>query len=106
MTIAEILEALMLAAFSVGWYWSISVMLWTRRPYGKSSGFICCTIAGYSLGLAAQLLQWHYSAAFSYLIVLYGWNLAMTTIDLMLVVYFTRTSKFPVRRREQLRVKA
>lgn len=105
MTIAEILEALMLAAFSVGWYWSISVMLWTRRPYGRSGGFIYCTIAGYGLGLAAQLFQWYEGAVFNYLIVLYGWNMLMTTIDLMLVAYFTRTSKFPVRHREQLRVK-
>ena len=48
---AAVIGFLMLAAFSVGWYWSISVMIWTRRPYGKSRAFICCTISGYGLGL-------------------------------------------------------
>lgn len=99
MTVPNILEALMLTAFSIGWYWSISVMLWTRRPYGKSSAFICCTIAGYGMGLVAQILEWQSGAAFSYLIILYSWNLAMTTVDLALVVYFTRKSlKSPTHR--------
>lgn len=80
----------MLAAFSIGWYWSISVMLRTRRPYGKSRAFISCTIAGYCLGLAAQILEWQSGGTFHYLIVLYGWNLIVTCLDMTLLLYFTR----------------
>ncbi len=51
MSTSEILEALMLAAFSVGWYWSIFYMLMNKRAYGKSGGFVCFTIIGYGMGL-------------------------------------------------------
>lgn len=94
MTTSEILEAMMLASFSVGWYWSIIYMLRKRRPYGKSGGFVCFTIVGYGMGLTAKILAWQMGMPFSYLIILYGWNLGMTALDLILVVYFTRISSF------------
>ena len=80
MSTSEILEALMLAAFSVGWYWSIFYMLMNKRAYGKSGGFVCFTIIGYGMGLTAKILEWQSGMSFSYLIILYGWNLAMTAL--------------------------
>ncbi|MEM7060817.1 MAG: hypothetical protein AAF557_24825 [Pseudomonadota bacterium] len=88
MSISDSLEAMMLCCFSIGWYWSIFAMLWTRQPYGKSAAFVSCTIVGYALGLGAKLLLWHAGQPFSYLIVLYSWNLVVTGVDLWLFLYF------------------
>lgn len=92
MTAAEIFEALMLGAFSVGWYWSIFAMIWTGRPYGKNIAFVACTVAGYGFGLTSKLLMWHAGDPFGYLIILYSWNLFMTVVDICLFIKLSRRS--------------
>ena len=87
MSLGETLEGVMLGCFSIGWYWSIFTMVWTRRPYGKSAVFVGFTVLGYSFGLTAHLLCLRSGDPFSYLIILYAWNLAVTLIDLGLVLY-------------------
>lgn len=87
MSIGDSLEAMMLCCFSIGWYWSIFAMFWTRMPYGKSAAFVSFTVIGYTLGLCAQVLAWHDGQPFSYLIVLYSWNLVVTVFDLWLYLY-------------------
>ncbi|MEM7507717.1 MAG: hypothetical protein AAF415_13325 [Pseudomonadota bacterium] len=86
----DYLEALMLGCFSIGWYWSIGCMLATGRPYGKSACFVGFTICGYCLGLAAKLWVWQAGGGFSYLVYVYGWNLTVAAIDLLLVIHYAR----------------
>lgn len=89
MSISEIFETLMLACFSVGWYWSIFTMLWTGRPYGKSAAFVTFTVLGYGLGLGAQLIEWCGGRSLNYLMIMYAWNLTVTVIDLGLLSVLT-----------------
>lgn len=93
MSISDSLEAMMLCCFSIGWYWSIFAMFWTQIPYGKSAAFVVFTIVGYALGLGAKLLSWYAGDAFSYLIVLYTWNLAVTVFDLWLFLYLSGAAR-------------
>lgn len=79
----------MLACFSIGWYWSIFIMIWTGRPYGKSAAFVTFTVCGYLLGLIAQTLELHHTGHLTYLLVMYGWNLCITLIDLCLLSFLT-----------------
>ncbi|MEL7138707.1 MAG: hypothetical protein AAFP67_06635 [Pseudomonadota bacterium] len=90
MSVTEILEAMMLSCFSLGWYWSIFTMVLTRQPSGKSAAFVICTVVGYLLGLSARVIDWQMSDAFSYLILLYSWNLAVCVIDLGLLLKLSR----------------
>lgn len=86
----EILEGVMLGCFSLGWYWSIFAMVWTGRVHGKSAIFVLFTVAGYCLGLTAKVIAWRSGTPFSYLIVLYAWNLGVTLVDLWLVHRLSR----------------
>ncbi|MBM7066781.1 hypothetical protein [Actibacterium sp. 188UL27-1] len=96
MTLYDTLEGVMLGCFSIGWYWSIFTMVRTGRPSGKSAVFVCFTVAGYGCGLTAHIIALRHGAPFTYLVVLYAWNLAVTLIDLSLVVLLTRrTLSFP-----------
>lgn len=95
MFVPDILETLMLICFSIGWYWSIFVMIWTRKPCGKSAAFVCFTVIGYMLGLAAQSADWISGEPPTYLMAMYAWNLAVTAIDLLLVAALTIQEKRP-----------
>ncbi|MEO1344352.1 MAG: hypothetical protein AAFV74_09365 [Pseudomonadota bacterium] len=85
MSISELFETLMLACFSLGWYWSIFAMICTGRPYGKSLVFVCFTVLGYCLGLSAHLIDWSDGEPLSYLVFMYGLNLGVTLVDLGLL---------------------
>jgi hypothetical protein len=93
MTIDEFFESLMLCCFSVGWYWSIFRMLMTGQPYGKSSAFVAFTVTGYMLGLSAKMSIWLNGGELSSLVLLYGWNLVVTTFDLALVIRYGRKTE-------------
>lgn len=93
MTMSETLEGLMLGCFSLGWYWSIFAMIWTRQPYGKAGAFVGFTVTGYTLGLTARIIDWQMGGAFSYLIVLYSWNLAICSADLLLLWHYARRQR-------------
>lgn len=83
----------MLACFSIGWYWSIFVMIWTKEPYGKSAAFVLFTVFGYLMGLAAQLLELADGEPLNYLLVMYLWNLVVTLIDLAMVSRLSRKTR-------------
>ncbi|MCH9673741.1 MAG: hypothetical protein K0U93_20040 [Gammaproteobacteria bacterium] len=87
---AEWLEAAMLLCFTLGWYWSIFSMLRTREPRGKSAPFVICTVLGYALGLGAKLHVWLAGGVLSHVALIYTWNLAITMLDLLLVMHFSR----------------
>ena len=85
----EIFEAAMLLCFSVSWYWSIARMLRVRAAVGKSSFFVLLICTGYIFGIAAKLAVWQASGELSALVWLYAWNLAVTAVDLALVLHFS-----------------
>lgn len=97
MPISDMLETLMLACFSIGWYWSIFTMVWTRRPYGKSSVFVSFTVIGYGLGLTSQTVEWLSGGVLSYLLIMYAWNLLVTLVDLSLLARFAHLDRRQVR---------
>lgn len=86
----EILEALMFFVFSCSWYWSIAKMLRTRTATGKSLIFVLLTCSGYMFGITAKLLTWRETGELSPFLYFYLWNLAVISVDLMLVLYFSK----------------
>jgi hypothetical protein len=85
-----ILEATMLAAFSVSWYCSIWKMLATKRASGKSLGFVLLIVGGYVCGILSKLALYVDTGHLSALIALYSWNLLVTAFDAFLVWHFHR----------------
>jgi len=94
----EVFEATMLLFFSISWYWSIARMLRIRAAVGKSPFFVLLICAGYVFGIASKLALWQASGEFSPLIWLYAWNLAVTAVDLALVLHFSRNAPVVHRR--------
>lgn len=95
MTMGELLEAGMLGCFSIGWYWSIFTMLRTRQPSGKSAPFVLFTVTGYVFGLAAKFAHFQTDGVLCPVTIVYVWNLAITALDLTLVLYFSRPRPHP-----------
>lgn len=89
----EILEALMFFVFSCSWYWSIAKMLRTRTATGKSLIFVFLTCTGYLFGISAKLLMWRETGELSLFLYFYLWNLAVISVDLMLVLYFSKDQR-------------
>ena len=86
----EILEALMFFVFSCSWYWSIAKMLRTRTAMGKSLIFVLLTCSGDLFGITSKLLMWQATGNLSPFLYFYLWNLAVISVDLMLVLYFSK----------------
>lgn len=86
----DVLEVAMLTCFSIGWYWSIGRMLRIRAAVGKSPIFVLFVCTGYLCGIGAKAEMWRQTGEFSPVIWLYCWNLAVTSFDLALVLYFSR----------------
>jgi len=93
LTHAQMFEAAMFFLFSIGWYWSIAKMIEKRTAVGKSPVFVAVVCIGYLCGICSKIFHWQEGGEFSPLIYLYVWNLAVTMVDLGLVVYFTRRNK-------------
>lgn len=87
-----LLEAAMLAAFSVSWYCSIWKMLRTGRASGKSLGFVLLIVGGYICGILSKLALYVETGELSALIALYAWNLLVTAFDAFLVWHYQRNS--------------
>ena len=90
MSTPEMLEAAMLIAFSISWYWSIAKMLRSRVAAGKSALFVALICAGYVAGVGSKTLAWAEGAPLSPLAWLYAWNLCVTLVDLALVMRFSK----------------
>lgn len=86
----EILEALMLTAFSASWYCSIWKMMSTGQASGKSLGFVLLICVGYLCGIGSKLAGWSDTGVLSNLIFLYTWNLGVTAFDAWLVFSLSR----------------
>lgn len=91
---SEIFELLMLLGFSVSWYWSISKMLVSKTASGKSIAFVILICIGYCFGIASKLAVFRESGHLSPVIWLYCWNLLVTSIDAILVVYYSRNTPY------------
>lgn len=98
MPMTEILEALMLTAFSVSWYCSIWKMLSTGQASGKSLGFVVLICLGYLCGIGSKIVGWSDTGMLSSLIFLYVWNLGVTAFDAWLVYTLSRHPRPPVLR--------
>jgi hypothetical protein len=79
----SVFEVLMLVCFGVSWPISISKALRTKVVAGKSPIFMIIVILGYASGITHKLL---YSR--DWVIMLYGLNLIMVAIDLVLYFRF------------------
>lgn len=86
----EYFEGLMLLCFAVGWIWSIARTL-KARSAGNRSAFLGALIcSGYVLGIFSKLLLWQHDGTLSPLTWLYVCNLAITGIDLALVLHYAQ----------------
>jgi len=88
-----LLEAAMLAAFSVSWYCSIWKMLTTGRASGKSLGFVLLIVSGYICGIFSKVALYLETGMLSALILLYSWNLLVTAFDAYLVWHYERRAR-------------
>ena len=86
----DFFEALMLTAFSVGWYFSIFKMLRTRQAAGKSLCFVLLITFGYFCGVASKTIEWSQSERIPPILYLYLWNSAILLFDATLVILFSR----------------
>ena len=89
----EIMEVGMLICFSIGWYWSIGRMLRIRAAVGKSPVFVLFVCTGYIFGIGAKVAIWRETGELSPLVWLYCWNLAVTSLDLALVLHFSQKTR-------------
>ncbi|WP_353474904.1 hypothetical protein PVT71_15155 [Salipiger sp. H15] len=87
---SNLLEAVMLVAFSTGWYCSIFKMLRTCEARGKSLPFVLVIGFGYLCGVASKLLIWRETGLLPPIVWLYALNSCVIGVDALLVVRYTR----------------
>lgn len=84
----------MLVCFSVSWFFSIGKMIRTRAAAGKSLLFVLVVLAGYSSGLLAKVIKVAEGSPdaghAAKLIFLYGFNLVVVGVDLVLSIRYGR----------------
>ncbi|MBE9637486.1 hypothetical protein [Salipiger mangrovisoli] len=85
-----VLEAIMLVAFSTGWYCSIYKMMRQREARGKSLPFVLVIGFGYLCGVASKLLLWRETGVLPPIVWLYTLNALVIAVDASLVVRYTR----------------
>lgn len=98
----QFLEAMMLTAFSVGWYCSIYRTLRVRQVTGKSLGFVVLIGSGYLCGVASKCVLWVQTGDMPTIIYLYSWNAAVIAFDAWLVIRYSRTQENSNRSPEHL----
>ena len=81
----SIFEVIMLVCFGVSWPVSIAKTLRTREVRGKSPLFMIIICVGYVSGLAHK---WLFSR--DWVMWLYGVNLIMVAVDLMLYYHYCK----------------
>lgn len=79
---AQILESIMLICFGCSWPVSVIRNIRSRTAKSMSLGFILLIISGYIAGIASKI----YSGSFTYVLVVYIFNLIAVSANL--VVYF------------------
>ena len=81
------LEMTMLAAFSIGWYFSIFKMLRTGNAAGKSMSFILLVFLGYACGTAAKALHWAETGDGFGVMMVFAWNALVVAADAALLAH-------------------
>jgi len=81
----SIFEVIMLVCFGVSWPVSIAKTVRTREARGKSPLFMIIICIGYLSGLAHK---WLFSR--DWVMLLYGFNLIMVAVDLILYYHYCR----------------
>ena len=87
------LESVMLAAFSIGWYFSIFKMLKIGKVSGKSMGFVLLVLVGYMCGTTAKALYWLETDEGSMVLAVYAWNTFVVAADALLMVYIMQRAR-------------
>lgn len=95
---SELLEAIMLVAFSTGWYCSIFKMMRTREARGKSLPFVLVICFGYLCGVVSKLLIWSETGMLPPIVWLYALNAAVIAVDAFLVLRYSRLARWDGRR--------
>ncbi len=81
-------EGIMLVCFGVSWPISIVKSLRVKRVEGKSPLFMGVICLGYVSGIVHKILY-----SFDWIILLYGINMAMILIDLLLYARYNRKNR-------------
>lgn len=77
MTVAEILETLMIISFGISWPLNILKSYRSRTTKGKSLPFTLFILFGYICGIIAKILSSSFNLAFYFYII----NIIMVSID-------------------------
>lgn len=80
MTLANVLETMMIICFGVSWPMSIVRSVRSRSTQGKSLLFMCFILFGYFCGVASKLISHTYNLAFWF----YFPNIIMVSTDIIL----------------------
>lgn len=78
----QIFESIMLICFGISWPISVYKSITSKSSKGKSCFFSIAIIIGYAAGIAGKLM----AGSVNYVLILYIFNLAMVSADL--VLYF------------------
>lgn len=84
-----IFESIMLLCFGISWPVSVYKSIRSRSTKGKSAVFIIAVILGYISGIIGKIVN----GEFSYVMVLYCFNLAVVSVDLGLFFVNNRREK-------------
>ena len=76
----QIFELVMLVCFGLSWPISVYKSLTSHSTQGKSLVFMIAIIVGYISGITGKVIGWQ----INYVLVMYCFNLAVVTFDLML----------------------
>ncbi len=82
----EFFEILMILCFGFSWPISIYKTLKVKTAAGKSPVFISLIITGYVFGIISKILSGNIGIAF----IFYCINLCMTSLDLILQLYYRK----------------
>ena len=85
----QIFEWIMLICFGISWPISVYKSVKSRSTKGKSAVFIIAIIIGYISGIIGKFVN----NDLSYVVLAYGFNLIVVTIDLMLYYLNKRFEK-------------
>lgn len=91
--LANLLETIMIVSFGVSWPISIYKTYKAKTSAGKSPLFISMIIFGYICGIISKIIADNYNLAFYF----YWINLATTSADLALNLYYRKKEKNAVK---------
>ena len=89
MTLAEILEIIMIVSFGASWPLNVMKSLKAKTTKGKSLPFLLLIFFGYIAGIISKFVNEAYMADFAskwYVLIFYVLNLVMVGIDLVLYI--------------------